>query len=51
MLPASMLSFIVPLTLAVVMIVEHSEEIANGAKPLVSMATARGDHRPNASPW
>jgi predicted PurR-regulated permease PerM len=40
MLPASMLCLIVPLTLAVLMIVQNSDEIANGAKPLVSMATA-----------
>ena len=35
MIPASMLSLIVPLTLAVVMIVRHSAEIVEGAKSLV----------------
>lgn len=40
MIPASMLSLIVPLALAVVMIVQHSREIADSAKPLVAMAKA-----------
>lgn len=40
MIPASMLILIVPLALAVVMIVQHSREIADGAKPLVAMAKA-----------
>ena len=40
MIPASMLSLIVPLTLAVVMIVGHSREITDGAKSRVAVATA-----------
>ena len=40
MIPASMLSLIAPLTLAVVMIVKHSAEIGEGAQSLVSMVEA-----------
>jgi len=40
MIPASMLSLIAPLTLAVVMIVKHSAEIGEGAQSLVSMVAA-----------
>ena len=40
MIPASMLSLIAPLTLAVVMIVRHSAEIVEGAQSLVSMVAA-----------
>ncbi len=40
MIPASMLSLIAPLTLAVVMIVNHSAEIGEGAQSLVSMVAA-----------
>jgi predicted PurR-regulated permease PerM len=40
MIPASMLSLIAPLTLAVVMVVKHSGEIGEGAQSLVSMVAA-----------
>jgi len=39
-IPASMLSLIAPLTLAVVMIVKHSAEIGDGVQSLVSMVAA-----------
>lgn len=40
MIPASMLSLIAPLTVAVVMIVRHSTEIGEGAQSLVSVVAA-----------
>jgi len=40
MIPASTLCLIVPLTLAIVTIVDHSAEIVEGSKSLVSMAVA-----------
>ena len=40
MIPASMLSLIAPLTLAVVMIVSHSAEIGEGAQSLISVVAA-----------
>ena len=40
MIPASMLSLIAPLTLAVVMIVRHSAEIVEGGQSLVSVVAA-----------